>query len=105
MFKVIARNYVQEFERWTDALNAANALKPQCIGWLQDIRVLDGEELIWIYSRLHSYPQYIGAGTYNRLARLFIFETMLEQELQEANSQQSDIPAAKLQEAPNEAES
>jgi hypothetical protein len=81
MFKVVTRNYAQEFERWTDALEAANALKPKCKSLLQDIRVFDGEDLVWIYSRSHRYPQYIGAGTYDRLARLFIFETMLEEEL------------------------
>ncbi|MBF2076116.1 MAG: hypothetical protein IGS50_20475 [Synechococcales cyanobacterium C42_A2020_086] len=85
MFKVVTRNYSQSFERWTDALEAANALRPRC-NWLQDIRIFDGDDLVWIYSRLHLYPQYIGAGTYNRLARLFIFEAMLEQELAEAES-------------------
>lgn len=84
MFKVVTRDYSQEFERWTDALEAANAQKPKCKSLLQDIRIFDGEELIWIYSRLHRYPQYIGAGTYDRLARLFIFEAMLEEELKEA---------------------
>jgi hypothetical protein len=86
MFKVVTRNYSEAFERWTDALNAANALKPQCKSWLQDIRIFDGEELIWLYSRLHRYPQYIGPGTYDRLARLFIFETMLEEELAAAEA-------------------
>jgi hypothetical protein len=80
MFKVITRNYSEQFERWTDALEAANALRPQC-NWLQDIRIFDEDDLVWVYSRLHRYPQYIGPGTYNRLARLFIFEAMLEEEL------------------------
>lgn len=86
MFKVTTRNYSEEFERWTDALEAANALKPKCKSWLQDIRVFDGDDLVWIYSRLHRYPQYIGAGTYDRLARLFIFEAMLEEELKESET-------------------
>jgi hypothetical protein len=81
MFKVVTPGYSEAFERWTDALNAANALKPKCKSWFQDIRILDGESLVWVYSRLHRYPQYIGAGTYDRLARLFIFEAMLEAEL------------------------
>jgi hypothetical protein len=83
MFKVITLDYSEQFERWTDALEAANALKPTC-NWLQDIRIFDGDDLIWVYSRLHRYPQYIGPGTYDRLARLFIFEAMLEEELKEA---------------------
>jgi hypothetical protein len=86
MFKVVSRDYSQEFERWTDALNAANELKPTCKNWLQDIRIFDGSDLIWVYSRSHHYPQYIGAGTYDRLARLFLFETMLEEELKANHS-------------------
>lgn len=80
MFKVVTRDYTAEFERWTDALNAANALKPKCKSLFQDIRIFAGEELIWIYSRSHLYPQYIGAGTYNRLAQLFVLEAMEEQQ-------------------------
>ncbi|NJR66347.1 MAG: hypothetical protein HC772_15140 [Leptolyngbyaceae cyanobacterium CRU_2_3] len=77
-FKVATRGYSEEFERWTDALNAANALKPKCKSWLQDIRIFAGEELVWVYSRSHTYPQYVGAGNYDRLARLFIWEAMQE---------------------------
>jgi hypothetical protein len=80
VFRVATRGYSEEFERWTDALNAANALRPQCKSWLQDIRIFYGENLIWVYSRSHTYPQYIGAGVYDRLARLFIQEAMEEQE-------------------------
>jgi hypothetical protein len=78
VFKVTARDFDRQFDRWIDALEAANALKPKCKSWLEDIRVFDGEELIWIYSKSHKYPQYIGAGTYDRLARLFIAETLQE---------------------------
>lgn len=74
MFRVITREFSQEFERWTDALNTAKSLQPQCKSLFQDIRIFDGKELIWVYSRSHTYPQYIGAGTYNRLARLFLQE-------------------------------
>lgn len=81
MFTVITKDFNQEFERWTDALDTANRLKPKCKSLLQDIRILDDGELIWIYSRSHRYPQYIGPGTYDRLARLFVFEAMLEEEL------------------------
>ena len=79
MFRVLTRGYSEEFERWTDALEVANSLKPKCQSWLQDIRIYDGEDLIWVYSRSHAYPQYIGAGTYNRLARLFIEEAIAEE--------------------------
>jgi len=78
MFRVLTRGYSEEFERWTDALETANSLKPKCRNWLQDIRIYDGEELVWVYSRSHTYPQYIGAGTYNRLARMFIQEAIAE---------------------------
>ncbi len=79
MFKVITRNFSQEFERWTDALNQAKALQPKCKSLLEDIRIFDGEELIWVYSRSHTYPQYIGAGTYKRLALLFLQEATEEE--------------------------
>ncbi|MGL5872559.1 MAG: hypothetical protein ACRC2R_09355, partial [Xenococcaceae cyanobacterium] len=79
MFKVVTRNFSQEFERWTDALNMANSLKPKCKSLFDDVRILVGEELIWVYSRSHTYPQYIGAGTYKRLAMLFIEEAKQEQ--------------------------
>jgi hypothetical protein len=80
MFKVITKDYTQEFERWTDALEAANALKPQCKNLTQDIRIFLEEELIWVYRRSHKYPMYIGAGTYDRLARLFVLEAMEDQD-------------------------
>jgi hypothetical protein len=74
MFRVITRGFSQEFARWTDALNMAKSLQPQCKSLLEDIRILDGEEVVWVYSRSHKYPQYVGPGTYNRLARLFLQE-------------------------------
>lgn len=74
MFRVVMKDYDREFDRWTDALDAGNALKPKCKSLFQDIRIFDEGELIWIYSRSHTYPQYIGAGVYNRLARLFLLE-------------------------------
>ncbi len=76
MFKVVTRDVSQTFERWTDALDAAKALIPECTSWTQDIRIYLCDELIWLYSKEYKYPQYIGAGTYNRLARLFIQETL-----------------------------
>ncbi len=74
MFRVFAKNCDRNFDRWTDALYHAKSLIPQCKSLFEDIRIFYGEDLIWIYSRSHKYPQYIGAGTYDRLARLFILE-------------------------------
>ncbi|MBD2091956.1 hypothetical protein H6F67_19095 [Microcoleus sp. FACHB-1515] len=76
MFRVVMPGYSQEFERWTDALETANSLKPKCKRLTEDIRIFLFDELIWIYSRSHKYPQYIGAGMYDRLARLFVQEAM-----------------------------
>ncbi|MEO1148766.1 MAG: hypothetical protein AAFY26_24630, partial [Cyanobacteria bacterium J06638_22] len=102
MFRVLTRGYSEEFERWTDALEVANSLKPKCQSWLQDVRIFDGEDLIWVYSRSHAYPQYIGAGTYNRLARLFIEEAIAE----ETASQTSEAANLSQQDAiqPNTAQ-
>lgn len=87
MFKVVFQDNAQEFERWTDALEAGKALMPQCKKLTQDIRIYLFDDLIWLYSREHKYPKYIGAGTYDRLARLFIQETMEEEaELEQADS-------------------
>lgn len=72
--------FSQEFERWTDALNTAKSLIPQCKSLTQDIRIFLFDELIWLYSREHKFPKYIGAGTYDRLAKLFLIEAMEEEE-------------------------
>ncbi len=80
MFRVITPGFSQEFERWTDALNTAKSLQPKCKSLFQDIRILDGEDVVWVYSRSHTYPQFIGAGTYNRLAMLFLQEAMEDSE-------------------------
>jgi hypothetical protein len=79
MFRVVTPKFDQQYTRWTDALNQAKSLIPNCKSLWEDIRIFDGEELIWVYSRSHKYPQYIGASTYNRLARLFLSEA-IEQE-------------------------
>ncbi len=76
MFKVVARDFTQEYERWIEALEAAKSRIPACKRWTEDIRIFLCDELIWLYSREHKYPKYIGAGTYDRLARLFIQETL-----------------------------
>ena len=80
MFRVATKEFSQEFKRWMDAVNTANSLKPKCKSWLEDIRIFDGENLVWVYSLSHTYPQYIGAGTYRRLAILFLQEAAEEQE-------------------------
>ncbi len=80
MFKVVTRGLCQEFERWTDALNTAKSLQPKCKSIFEDIRILDGQEIVWVYSRSHTYPQYVGPGTYKRLAILFLQEASEEQE-------------------------
>ena len=83
MFKVLTPNFSQEFERWTDALNTAKTLMPQCKGLSQDVRIYLFDDLVWLYSREHKYPKYMGAGTYDRLARLFLQEALAEEALTE----------------------
>jgi hypothetical protein len=75
MFKVTAPNFVQEFERWIDALEMAKSLIPKCKGIFQEVRILENSELIWVYDRFHRHPQFMGAGTYKRLAQRFLQET------------------------------
>lgn len=84
MFSVVFQNQVQEFDRWTDALEAGKALIPQCKSLTEDIRIFLFDDLVWLYSREHKFPKYMGAGTYDRLARLFLQEAM-EEETQEAS--------------------
>lgn len=78
MFRVITPDFKAEYVRWTDALNKANSLIPNCQGLFKDIRIYYDDNLIWLYSRSHKYPQYIGAGVYDRLAQLFVKEAMEE---------------------------
>lgn len=73
-FKVVTPGFEQSFERWGDALAQANAMKPRLKSWLKDIRILEDGQPVWVYSRLRSHPEYLGPGTYNRLARLFVAE-------------------------------
>ncbi|MEM9807521.1 MAG: dihydropteroate synthase [Cyanobacteria bacterium P01_D01_bin.56] len=73
-FTVVTRSFKEEFERWTDALETANSLKPQLKSWFTDIRIFDGKDLVWMYSKLRAHPEYIGPGTYDRLGRLFMAE-------------------------------
>jgi hypothetical protein len=94
MFKVITRNFSQEFERWTDALNQGNDLIPSCKSIFQDIRIFAGEELVWVYSRWHKYPQYIGAGNYRRLALLFMAEATAERDAADGITAEPEAPEA-----------
>lgn len=79
-FRVTTKDVSQTFDRWTDALETANRLKAQCKSLLQDIRIFDGDDLVWMYSRSHRYPMYIGAGTYDRLVAMFVQEAIEEVE-------------------------
>ena len=87
MFRVITPDFDEKYERWTDALNQANSLIPNCKGLFKDVRIYYGESLIWLYSRSHKYPQYIGAGVYDKLAQLFIREAMEEEATQNTDSE------------------
>jgi hypothetical protein len=73
-FQVTAPNFSQDFDRWIDALETGKSLMPTCKGLFQEVRIFEAGELIWLYDRFHRYPQFIGPGTYNRLARLFLEE-------------------------------
>ncbi|KAM3103527.1 hypothetical protein ACKFKF_00530 [Phormidesmis sp. 146-12] len=74
MFKVITPGFSQTYDRWTDALEAGKLLIPKC-KWFSDIRILENGELVWVYSRSHKFPQFVGPGTYDRLAEKFLIET------------------------------
>ncbi|NDJ18852.1 hypothetical protein [Myxacorys almedinensis] len=87
MFQVITRDGSQRFDRWTDALDAAKLLIPQC-KWFQEIRILEEGQMVWVYSRSHKYPQFIGAGTYDRLARQFVLETLEEGTVEASDSEE-----------------
>ncbi|GAB4552780.1 MAG: hypothetical protein Tsb0014_46460 [Pleurocapsa sp.] len=89
-FRVVAKNSEDEFERWTDALNYAKSLIPKCRSLFEDIRIFIGDELVWVYSRSHKYPQYVGAGNYDRLAQLFIAEAMEEEAAKQTSETNED---------------
>ncbi|NJK53037.1 MAG: hypothetical protein HC936_09860 [Leptolyngbyaceae cyanobacterium SU_3_3] len=86
MFKVITPKLSQSFDRWTDALDMARSLMSEC-KWFDEIRILEDGALVWTYSKSHKYPQFIGAGTYDRLARRFLLEATLEAENLEERSE------------------
>ena len=86
IYKVTAPDFSQEFERWIDALEVAKSLMPKCKGIFQEVRILENDELVWVFDRFHRYPQFMGPGTYNRLALKFLQET--------AESEALDAPEA-----------
>ncbi|MEM6450541.1 MAG: dihydropteroate synthase [Cyanobacteria bacterium P01_D01_bin.105] len=73
-FKIVTPGFEQEFERWTDALETANSMRPQLKSWFKDIRILENGKPVWVYGRGRKHPEYLGPGTYDRLARLFMEE-------------------------------
>ncbi|MGD1866918.1 MAG: dihydropteroate synthase [Phormidesmis sp.] len=81
-FKIVTPGYEEVFERWTDALEVANSMKSSLKSWFKDIRILEetgtGWTPIWTFGRGRSHPEYLGPGTYDRLARLFIEEAQTE---------------------------
>ncbi|MER3433689.1 MAG: hypothetical protein C4288_09695 [Leptolyngbya sp. ERB_1_1] len=78
MFKVVTRDVDREFDRWIDALDFAKSLMPEC-KWFQDIRIFEKGNLVWVYSRSHKFPQFVGAGVYDRLAKRFLIETAIKE--------------------------
>ena len=83
-FKVVTPGFEQEYDRWTDALEKANSLRPSLKSWFKDIRILEsgatGWTPVWVFGRGRTHPEYLGPGTYDRLARLFIAEGQAEAE-------------------------
>ena len=73
-FKIVTPGFEQEYERWTDALDKANSLRPSLKSWFKDIRILEDGKPVWTFGRGRKHPEYLGPGTYDRLARLFIAE-------------------------------
>ncbi len=81
-FKIVTPGYEEVFERWTDALEIANSMKSSLKSWFKDIRILESDSAgwrpVWVFGRGRSHPEYLGPGTYDRLARLFIAEAQAE---------------------------
>ena len=73
-FKIVTPGFEQDYERWTDALEKANSMRPSLKSWFKDIRILEDGKPVWTYGRGRKHPEYLGPGTYDRLARLFIAE-------------------------------
>jgi hypothetical protein len=95
-FQVTGPNFEQSFERWIDALEAGKSQISTCKGLFQEVRILEEGKLVWLYDRFHRHPQFFGAGTYNRLARLFLAEA--SQDLAESDATESDLTESDLTE-------
>ena len=66
-FKIVTPGFEQDYERWTDALEKANSLRPSLKSWFKDIRILEDGKPVWTYGRGRKHPEYLGPGTYDRL--------------------------------------
>ena len=53
-------------------------MRPELKSWFKDIRILEDGKPVWVYGRGRKHPEYLGPGTYDRLARLFIAEGQQE---------------------------
>ena len=49
-------------------------MKSSLKSWFKDIRILEDGTPVWVFGRGRSHPEYLGPGTYDRLARLFMSE-------------------------------
>lgn len=53
-------------------------MRPSLNSWFKDIRILENAERgwapVWVFGRGRKHPEYLGPGTYDRLARLFMAE-------------------------------
>jgi hypothetical protein len=85
VFKVVTRKVDRDFDRWIDALEFAKSLMPEC-KWFQDVRIFEQGNLVWVYSRSHKFPQFVGAGVYDRLAKRFLLETLESEPPEEESS-------------------
>ena len=84
-FKIVTPGFEQDYDRWTEALEKANSLRPSLKSWFKDIRILEDGKPVWVYGRGRKHPEYLGPGTYDRLARLFIEEQVAEQTASKAS--------------------
>ncbi|MEL6471043.1 MAG: dihydropteroate synthase [Cyanobacteria bacterium J06623_4] len=94
-FKVVTPGFEETFERWTDALDKANSMKSSLKSWFKDIRILEdgprGWTPVWVYGRGRSHPEYLGPGTYDRLAMLFMAEGRAEAQAQAQQQSQQQV--------------
>jgi dihydropteroate synthase len=99
-FTVVTKNFKESFDRWVDALETANQLRPKLKSWFVDIRIFDGDDLVWMYSKLRAFPEYIGPGTYDRLARQFVLESQAQADQAQQLSEQMGYQSGELKPQP-----